>query len=206
MAKLNFKYSTMNAGKSLDLIRTVYNYEENGYKVLVLKPMIDTKGNDKIVSRVGVERKTDFLIGSDDSVTKLLSDELDGVKTIFVDEAQFLKKSQVDELFIISKKYDIDVICYGLRNNFKMEAFEGSMRLLEIAEELEELKTMCKCGNIARYVGRKLNGVYEQDGDVVVIDGTANVEYVPLCGNCYLEDVMGLDLEKDKPKIKYLHK
>ncbi len=198
MAKLNFKYSTMNAGKSLDLIRTVYNYEENGYKVLVLKPSIDTKAENYISSRVGVKRKVDFLIKPEDNIEDILKDHLDGIKSIFVDEAQFLKRSQVDELFVISKKYDIDVICYGLRNNFKMEGFEGSIRLLEIAEELDELKTMCKCGNIARYVGRKVNGEYVFDGDVVVIDGTANVEYIPLCGDCFLREVRNIELSEDK--------
>ena len=192
MAKLNFKYSTMNAGKSLDLIRTVHNYEENGYNVLVLKPSIDTKANNYISSRVGVKRKVDFLIKSDDNIEEVLKNHLDNIKAIFVDEAQFLSKTQVDELFVISKKYNVDVICYGLRNNFKMEGFEGSSRLLLIAEELEELKTMCKCGNIARYVGRKVNGVYQTEGDVVVIDGTNNVEYIPLCGDCYLNDVKNI--------------
>ena len=196
MAKLNFKYSTMNAGKSLDLIRTVHNYEENGYQVLVLKPAIDTKANNYISSRVGVKRKVDYLIKPSDNIEKILKSKFKKIKSIFVDEAQFLTKSQVDELFIISKKYDIDVICYGLRNNFKMEAFEGSMRLLEIAEELEELKTMCKCGNIARYVGRKVNGQYQTDGDVVVIDGAKNVLYVPLCGDCYLKEVKNINIDK----------
>ena len=182
MAKLNFKYSTMNAGKTLDLLRTAYNYEENNYKVIVLKPKVDTKGEDSIVSRIGLKRKVDYLIQKDDSITKLIIDDLYNCKCILVDEAQFLSKKQVDELFVISKEFDIDVICYGLRLNFKMEAFEGSMRLLEIAEELEELKTMCKCGNVARYVGRKIN-------DEFIIDGAESVKYIPMCGDCYLEKV-----------------
>ena len=198
MAKLNFKYSTMNAGKTLDLIRTVYNYDENGYKVLVLKPKIDTKGEDYIVSRVGVSRKVDYLIDKEDSIVDLIKSDLGDTKSIFVDEAQFLSKKQVDELFLISKVFDKDVICYGLRLNFKMDAFEGSKRLLEISEELEELKTICHCGNIARYVGRKVNGNYVSAGTEVVIDGTDNVEYIPLCGDCYLKEVKGVDYNKVK--------
>lgn len=190
MAKLNFKYATMNSGKTMDLIRTAFNYEENGYHILIIKPSIDTKGNDYIISRVGLKRKVDFLIDREDDIEKIIKKDLNNIKCIFVDEAQFLTRKQVDELFLISKKYDVDVICYGLRLNFKMEAFEGSLRLLEIAEELEELKTMCKCGNIARYAGRKLNGKYQTNGDEVVIDGNNNYEYVPLCGECYLKDVM----------------
>lgn len=201
MAKLNFKYSTMNAGKTLDLIRTVHNYDENGYKVLVLKPKIDTKGEDYIVSRVGVSRKVDYLIDKEDSIVDLIKEDLCDTKSIFVDEAQFLTKEQIDELFLISKVFDKDVICYGLRLNFKMDAFEGSKRLLEISEELEELKTICHCGNIARYVGRKVNGNYVKDGSEVVIDGTDNVEYIPLCGDCYLKEVKCVDYEKIK-KLK----
>ena len=201
MPKLNFKYSTMNAGKTLDLIRTVYNYDENGYKVLVLKPKIDTKGNNYIVSRVGVSRKVDYLIDKEDSIINLLKSDLNDTKSIFVDEAQFLSKKQVDELFLISKVFDKDVICYGLRLNFKMDAFEGSRRLLEISEELEELKTICHCGNIARYVGRKINGKYVNSGNEVVIDGANDVEYIPLCGDCYLKEVKGVDYNKVK-KLK----
>ena len=83
-----------------------------------------------------------------------------------------------------------------------MEAFEGSKRLLEIAEELEELKTICKCGNIARYLGRKVNGNYVLEGDEIVIDGTDNVEYIPLCGDCYLKDVKKIDYAKVKGLVK----
>lgn len=197
MAKLNFKYSTMNSGKTMDLIRTSYNYKENGYKVLIMKPSIDTKGDRKVVTRIGLEANVDFLIEPEEDLVTLLQDKLEDVKAIFVDEAQFLKREQVDQLFLISKEYNVDVICYGLRNNFQMDAFEGSARLLAIAEELEELKTMCHCGNIARYVGRKVNGNYVIDGDVVVIDGTRDVEYVPLCGSCYLKEVRNIDLDND---------
>lgn len=202
MAKLNFKYATMNSGKTLDLIRTVYNYEENGYQVLVLKPLIDTKGENKISSRTGLERKVDFLISEDDNILDLLSNSLENIECIFIDEAQFLKKQQIDELFLISKAFHISIICYGLRTNFKMESFEGSKRLLEIADELEELKTICRCGEIARYVGRKVNGIFVKDGEEVVIDGTDDVEYVPLCGECYLRNVDQMDFKQLKVKTK----
>ncbi len=190
MAKLHFKYGTMNSGKSIDLIRTAHNYEECGYNVLVMKPIIDTKGPDMLDSRVGLKRKVDILI-NDDSILKLLKSKItDNLACIFIDEAQFLNKKQIDELFFITKKLDIPVICYGLRTNFKMESFEGSRRLLEIADELEELKTLCKCMEIARFAGRKVNNEYTLDGLEVKIDGKdENIEYVPLCGKCYLEKV-----------------
>ena len=190
MAKLHFKYGTMNSGKSIDLIRTAHNYEECGYNVLVMKPIIDTKGADMLDSRVGLKRKVDILI-NDDSILKLLKNKItDNLACIFIDEAQFLNKKEIDELFFITKKLDIPVICYGLRTNFKMESFEGSRRLLEIADELEELKTLCKCMEIARFAGRKVNNEYTLDGLEVKIDGKdENIEYVPLCGKCYLEKV-----------------
>ena len=202
MAKLNFKYATMNSGKTLDLIRTAYNYEENGYNVLLLKPAVDTKGEKCIESRVGLKRQVDYLIEKNDNIIDKISSNLKDITCIFVDEVQFLSKKQIDELFLISKVFDINVICYGLRLNFKMEAFEGSKRLLEIAEELEELKTICKCGNIARYLGRKVNGNYVLEGDEIIIDGTDNVEYIPLCGDCYLKDVKKIDYAKVKGLVK----
>lgn len=202
MAKLIFKYSTMNSGKTIDLIRTVHNYEENNYKVLVLKPIVDTKGNDNIKTRVGLERKVDFLIKENDSIIELLKGKLENIECIFIDEAQFLKPNQIDELFLITKSVNIPVICYGLRNNFKLESFEGSRRLLEIADTLEEFKTLCYCGDIARYVGRQVNGKYVVEGDEILIDGEKDVKYIPLCGKHYLENVTKIDLEKIKEDLK----
>ena len=195
MAKLHFKYASMNSGKSIDLIRTVYNYEENGFKVLVLKPKVDTKAMENISTRIGLERKVDFLIDKDDSILCLLKSNLNDVTAIFIDEVQFLSESQIDELFLISKTVDIPIICYGLRNNFMMKSFEGSRRLLEIADILEEFPTLCGCGNIARYVARKYNGNYEELGEEIVIDGSDNYEYEPLCGECYLEKVKKISLK-----------
>ena len=195
MAKLFFYYAAMNSGKSIDLLRTAYNYEENGYKVMVMKPKIDTKGADKIVTRIGLERKVDYLIPESDDVFEVLKSKLKGVSAIFIDEAQFLKREQVDGFFKIAHIIDVPVMCYALRNNFQMNAFEGSFRLLEIADELHELKTMCRCGKTARFNGRKVNGVFATEGDVVVIDGTDNVEYVPLCGDCFLREVKGINFD-----------
>ena len=191
MSKLHFKYGTMNSGKSIDLMRTAHNYEEVGYDVIVMKPIIDTKGDDKLDSRIGIQRKVDILIKEDDMILKLIKNKItEKTACIFVDEAQFLKEKQIDELFFITKKLNIPVICYGLRTNFKAESFEGSKRLLEIAEELEELPTLCDCKEIARFVGRKVNNQYVLEGNEIEIDGdNVNIEYIPLCGKCYLEKV-----------------
>ena len=202
MAKLVFRYATMNSGKTLDLIITAYNYIETNQKIIIMKPSIDSKGDNKIVSRTGLEKDVNILIDKTDSILTLLKGKLDGVKAILIDEAQFLNKDQIDELFIVSKLLDIEVICYGLRLNFKMESFEGSKRLLEIADRLEEFKSMCKCGSTARYVGRTINGEYVLEGDEVIIDGTKDIKYIPLCGNCYLDEVIKIDKEKIKKKVR----
>lgn len=204
MAKLHFKYGTMNSGKSLDIIKTIHNYEENGFNVLLLKPLIDTKGAKQIVSRAMKDgREVDMLISKDDNLIDLIIDRIDSsIKCVFIDEAQFLTSKQVKELFIITKALDVSVICYGLRNNFMMRAFPGSAALLEIAEVLEELPTICGCGKTARYVGRSVNGEFQTDGEEVVIDGSdSKVEYIPMCGKCYLEQVEGEDLNKIKQKV-----
>lgn len=201
MAKMHFKYASMNSGKSIDLIRTAYNYEENGYNVLVTKPKIDTKSGNKISCRIGLERKADVLFDLDSSIYDDFKDKLLNINCIFVDEAQFLTRNQVDELFTISKVMDIPVICYGLRTDFMMEAFEGSKRLLEISDVLEELTTLCSCGSIARYNARIINNEYVSTGEKIVIDNSDDVKYVPLCGDCYLKKVKKLDYNKIKRNL-----
>ena len=193
MAKLIFNYAAMNSGKSIDLLRTVYNYEENGLKVLVMKPSIDTKGGDSIVTRAGLSRKVDFLISGDTNIIDMISDKINNVSCIFIDEAQFLSEQQVIDLFIISNNYNVPVICYGLRTDFRGNLFPGSSKLLGLAEELHEFKTLCNCGEIARYNARMVNGKYILDGDSVLIDGTSDIEYVPLCASCYAKNVLSLD-------------
>ena len=140
MAKFHFRYGAMNAGKSTVLLQTAYNYEEKGKKVVLIKPSVDTKGDEKIVSRIGLERKVDYLISDNDSIISKLGDNLSSLSCILVDEAQFLKRKQVDELFYISKIMDIPVIAFGLRTDFKSNGFEGSIRLLELADALEEIR------------------------------------------------------------------
>lgn len=203
MAKLLFKYATMNSGKTIDLLRTAYNYEENNGKVLVIKPKIDTKGKDKITSRIGLERKVDILVCYDDNLIDLLKGKLDNIDAILVDEAQFFSKKQIEDLSIICKAMNIDVICYGLRVNFRGELFEGSKKLFEVADALDELVTLCECRNVARFVGRKEDGIYKIDGPEILIDGSLkNIEYVPLCKECYLKHVKNVNFKEIKDKLK----
>lgn len=192
MAKLHFRYSAMNAGKSTALIQTAYNYSERDQRALLIKPSIDTKGGRKIVSRIGASYDVDELIYSNDKVIEKLENYFEDVDCILVDEAQFLTRSHVDELFYITKLYDIPVIAFGLRTDFKTNGFEGSTRLLELADCLEEMPTICRCGKKARFNGRKLDGDFVTTGESIVIDDGKKVEYESLCGKCYVSKVLKL--------------
>ena len=201
MAKLYFRYGAMNSGKSTALLQAAFNYEERGQRVMLAKPHIDTKGDDLIVSRLGVSREVDFLIGPDDDVVSLFDEAARGVdrtalietleypglpvSCLLVDEAQFLEPGQVDGLLRIAVHRDVPVMTYGIRTDFRTRAFPGSARLLEIAHTLEELKTTCRCGSKAMFNGRTVDGTFVFDGDQVAIDGV-DVTYESLCPACYL--------------------
>ena len=190
MSKLYFRYGAMNSGKSTNLMQVAHNYEERGMNVVLIKPATDKKGGDKLVSRLGVERKVDLLINDDQNIyneVKKWQDEKYKIDCILVDEVQFFKAYQIDQLFEIAVCLDIPVICYGLRTDFKMQGFEGSTRLLLLAHSIEELKTICKCGKKAILNGRKINGKFVFEGEQVAIDNIDNVEYESLCGHCYFK-------------------
>ena len=192
MSKLYYRYGAMNSGKTTLLLQVAHNYEERGMKVLILKPKIDTKGDNKIVTRIGLKRKVDHLIEKDEKLIDYLNTIPKDIACILVDESQFLTRDQVDELFMFTKLKDISVICYGLRSDFKTMAFPGSLRLFEIADVMEELYTICRCGKRAKFNGRIVNGEFTAIGDQVAIDGENQVEYESLCGKCYLEKVLGI--------------
>ncbi|MDV4151581.1 thymidine kinase [Clostridium sp. AL.422] len=190
MSKLYFRYGAMNSGKSTHLMQVAYNYEERGMKVILIKPFTDTKGGDKLVSRLGVERKVDFAIYEEDSIlekVKCYKENNGNIDCILVDEVQFLKSNQIDDLFEIAVGLEIPVICYGLRTDFRMQGFEGSIRLLLLAHSIEEMKTICKCGRKAVLNGRKIDNRFVFEGEQVAIDNVNNVEYESLCGHCYFK-------------------
>lgn len=187
MSKLYFRYGAMNCGKTTNLLQVAHNYEERGMRVLLLKPSIDTKANTKVSSRIGVEREVDHLVLPDENLKGYLSLIKDKTECIIVDEAQFLTEKQVDELFVFSKLTSIPVICYGLRADFRSELFPGSKRLFELADNIEELYTICRCGKKARFNARIVNGEFTLEGSQVAIDGEVN--YESLCGKCYLRKV-----------------
>ena len=144
MAKLYFRYGAMNSGKTTALMQVAYNYKERGMRVLILKPAIDTKGQDSIISRLGISCKVDQLVTPEMDVVELVraNEAAHGkIACVLCDESQFFTPEQADQLFLVTVDLGIPVICYGLRADFMMRGFPGSTRLLEIAHTIEELKT-----------------------------------------------------------------
>jgi len=190
MAKLTFYYGTMSSGKTIDLIQTAYKYNSKGMKALILKPKTDTKGNENIVSRIGLEKKADIILGKDESLFKY-SSLLKNITCLLVDESQFLTERQVKELFVLTKELDIPVICYGLKTDFQGNLFEGSKALFCYADDYEKLRAVCatkNCINNASYNARKVNDEYIYEGPQVLIG--ADESYDPLCTECYIEKVL----------------
>ena len=190
MSKLYFRYGAMNSGKSTHLMQVAHNYEERGMKIILIKSSTDKKGGNKLVSRLGVERQVDLMIEDNQNIyeeVKKWQETKFDIDCILVDEVQFLKAEQIDQLFQIAVVLDIPVICYGLRTDFKMQGFEGSNRLFLLAHSLEEMKTICKCSRKALLNGRKINDKFVFEGEQVAIDHVDNVEYESLCGHCYFK-------------------
>ena len=186
MAKLYFRYGAMNCGKTTALMQVAHNYRERGMKPLVLKPQVDAKAGTRIESRLGIRREVDLLVPPDQDVFGVIRNREEELHCVLVDEVQFFKPEQIDQLFMVAVKLGIPVICYGLRTDFLMNGFPGSERLLLIAHSIEELKTICSCGKKALINGRKINGSFIFEGEQVAIDGDNRVEYESLCPECYL--------------------
>ena len=199
MAKLYFRYGAMNSGKSTSLLQAAFNYEERGHAILLTKPAIDAKGDNKVLSRLGVCRAVDFIVEPHANMRTAFSRAQQAalanhgktISCLFIDEAQFLSEVQVDDLIKIVLLDNIPVIAYGIRTDFLTVAFPGSRRLLEIAHTIEELKTICRCGRKAMFSARKNGNKFVFDGQQVAIEGIS-ASYEPLCGNCYLQESGGI--------------
>lgn len=188
MAQLYFRYGAMGCGKTMQLLQVAFNYEERGQKVCVIKPRTDTKNGTKLLTRIGPERETEFTFTTRDNIYNKIAKEYKKVDCILVDEAQFLTPKQVDQLMDVVVDFNIPVMCYGLRLNFRMEdgGFEGSTRLLQIAHKIEEIKTICDCGRKATLNCRFLNGKLVTKGpDILIDDGKTDIQYRAICQNCY---------------------
>ena len=157
-----------------------------------MKPKIDTKGSKTVVNRIGENINVDVLIPkSANLLSKKYMNKFMYAEFILVDEAQFLSKNQINELWFIAHKYNISVICYWLKSNFKDDLFEGPIQLFARCDELHELTVNCICGKAAMFNARRVNGKYSASGKEIVIDGANDeVEYIPLCADHYLEYVM----------------
>lgn len=194
MSKLYFRYGAMGCGKTMQLLQVAFNYEERGHKVCVIKPNTDTKHGTKLYTRIGPERETDFCFDKNTNLYEEISKNYKNVQCVLVDEAQFLTKKQVDDLMLITINLNIPVMCYGLRLNFRQEdgGFEGATRLLQIAHEIEEIKTICECGKKATLNARFLDGKLVSDGpDVLIDDGKTTIEYRAICPACYKKYLKG---------------
>ncbi len=177
----------MNCGKTTAMIQVAHNYEERGMKVFVIKPMIDTKGKQLLVSRIGVTRAADYLTEQSDDIFEIIKkqNEKSPISCVLCDESQFFSEQQAEQLFWVTVELDIPVICYGLRTDFQMKGFPGSTRLLELAHNIEELKTICECGRKALLNGRMVGGNFVFEGMQVAIDHENQTEYRSLCPQCY---------------------
>lgn len=191
MAQLYYRYSTMNAGKSIEVIKVAYNYEERGKKVLTLVPAVDDRyGKGVITSRVGFSREA-TVVGEDTNILEVFMRENshDKIDCVLIDECQFLKKHHVEELIEIVDSFDIPVMAYGLKNDFKNELFEGSYYMLVYADKIEEIKTICWCGKKATMVARVLDGKVVKQGEQILVGG--DDIYVSLCRKHYNEGRLG---------------
>ncbi len=193
MSKLFFRYGAMNSGKTTALLQVAHNYEERDQSVVLIKSSVDTKGDDQIVSRLGVSRPADVLLspGQDlRSACRALREQrvdLDsGVACVLIDEAQFLTPEQVDQALEVAVLDEIPVVAFGIRTDFQTRAFPGSQRLMEVAHSLQEMKTICRCGNKAIFNARMGEEGIIREGEQVMIDGDS-ARYEALCARCYLE-------------------
>lgn len=182
MAKLYFRHGTVGSAKTLNLLAVAHNYRNQGKKVLLMKPDLDTRfGKERIKSRAGLEMQADVLIENIDSMRKIDYSE---VHCVLVDEAQFLSAPVIEELRRITLDYGIPVLCYGLRTDFKSFLFEGSRRLMELADSIEEVKATCHyCDRKSIMNLKHVNGVATNEGPSV--DLGAEEKYFPTCYKCY---------------------
>ena len=179
MAKLYFRYGAMGSSKTANALMVRYNYIERGSKALLLKPKLENRDGEKIIrSRIGMEAECEFVEDFMDQIGKDW-EKAKEYDALIVDEAQFLSKEQVDWFSDLVDFAGIPVICYGLRTDFQSNLFSGSMRLLEIADKIEEVKTVCWCGRKATNNARISGGKVIRDGEQVVMGG--NESYVALC-------------------------
>ena len=187
MAKLYFKYGVMGSSKTAQALITKFNYEERGMSVWLIKPQIDSRDGIGIVkSRAGLSASSYVFPPEEDIYSSFQQKQLQRMDVIIVDECQFLSEEQVDQLSMIVIDYNIPVLCFGLRADFRTKMFPGSKRLMEIADSITEIKTICSCGRKAT-VNVRLDeqGKIITEGEQILIGG--NDRYTAMCYQCFIE-------------------
>lgn len=187
IGKLYFRYGTMGSAKTALLLTTAYNFEERGMSYRCFKPVVDTREDRNVIrSRIGIERECGWIYADTNMYEEIraLLAAGDGPRWVLIDEAQFLTAQQVDELARAVDEFGVNVICYGLRTDFRTNLFEGSRRLLEIADTIDEVKSTCTCGR-KTIVNARVNSQGEiiTEGEQVEIGG--NDRYIAVCRNCW---------------------
>ena len=188
MAKLYFKYGAMGSSKTAQALITKYNYEENDLNVWLIKPSADTRDGAQILrSRIGLEAQVEVIPPHMDVYRQFEDTRRGHCHVIIVDECQFMTSEQIDQLRSIVNDYNIPVLCFGLRTDFQTHLFPGSRRLMELADCIEEIKTMCDCGQKATVNARVNDGYIVTEGAQVVLGG--NDCYIAMCHRCYVNGI-----------------
>ena len=188
MAKLYFKYGAMGSSKTAQALITKYNYEENDMHVWLMKPGTDTRdGKDVVKSRIGLKSEAQVISPEMNVYEIYRSQWADKVDAVIVDECQFFTVEQIDQLREIVDDFNVPVMCFGLRTDFQTKLFPGSMRLMEVADTIQEIKTICDCGAKATVNARISDGYIVTEGDQVFLGG--NDAYIAMCHKCYIKGI-----------------
>ena len=188
MAKLYFKYGAMGSSKTAQALITKYNYEENDMKVWLIKPSADTRDGVQILrSRIGLAAAVEVMAPDVNIYDRFCQSRMGRCDAVICDECQFLTEEQIDQLRAIVNDCNVPVMCFGLRTDFQTRLFPGSRRLMELADCIEEIKTMCDCGSKATVNARINDGYIVTEGAQVVLGG--NDSYIAMCHKCYLRGI-----------------
>ena len=178
----------MGSSKTAQALITKYNYEENDMKVWLIKPSADDRDGANIIkSRIGLASQCEIITPQTDVYALFGSTRKGACDVIIADECQFLTPRQIEQLRAIVDDHNVPVICFGLRTDFQTKLFPGSMRLMELADKLQEIKTMCDCGAKATVNARIINGYIVTEGEQVVLGG--NDAYIAMCHRCYIRGI-----------------
>ena len=188
MAKLYFKYGAMGSSKTAQALITKYNYEENDMKVWLIKPSADTRDGVQLLrSRIGLVAAVEVMTPDMDIYARFRETRMGDCHAVICDECQFLTEAQIDQLRAIVNDCNVPVMCFGLRTDFQTRLFPGSRRLMELADCIEEIKTMCDCGSKATVNARINDGYIVTEGAQVVLGG--NDSYIAMCHKCYIRGI-----------------